>query len=177
MPGEVSDVDEVKRAYQILGVPFSSSATSIKQTYHRLAKQWHPDLYESGTPGYLEAKRMMPLINEAYAKIAHAPLRYHIESYPRVSQRRQTEHAQSGNATSGKDTLPLTDRAEFWARFAGGGLLGIVIAAGLVRELPGYARLVELTSIALILLCGFAAARFGDRFWAWVLESLYWLSW
>jgi curved DNA-binding protein CbpA len=63
----VHDVTELKWAYELLGIPFSASAASIKKSYHRIAKRWHPDLYPSGAPSHIEATRMMKLINEAYS--------------------------------------------------------------------------------------------------------------
>src|SRR6516164_1941224 len=106
---------ELRRAYEILGVPGSSSASAIKQAYHRLAKRWHPDLYPPATPSHADATYMMRLINEAYSAAAHAPLRYHIESYPRAwDKRKQTSATFFLQAEDGiRDTLPITDRLEF----------------------------------------------------------------
>lgn len=73
------EVDELRRAYQLLGVPYSASESSIKRAYRRITKRWHPDRYASGTPAQAEATQMMKLINEAYSQIASAPLRYYNE--------------------------------------------------------------------------------------------------
>ena len=73
------EIDELRRAYQILGVPSSASERSIKQAYRRITKRGHPDRYTSGTPTYAAATQMMKRINEAYSQIANAPLRYYDE--------------------------------------------------------------------------------------------------
>lgn len=33
-----------KDPYEILGLPFNATASQVKQAYHRLARQYHPDL-------------------------------------------------------------------------------------------------------------------------------------
>src|SRR5215469_18570020 len=68
------EIDELKRAYQLLNVPYSASERAINQAYRRLIKRWHPDRYASGTPAHAEATQMMKLINEAHSQIANAPL-------------------------------------------------------------------------------------------------------
>lgn len=73
------EIDELRRAYQLLDVPSSASERSIKQAYRRITKRWHPDRYTSGTPTYAEATQMMKIINEAYSQIANAPLRRYDE--------------------------------------------------------------------------------------------------
>jgi hypothetical protein len=173
-----SNLAELKRAYQIIGVPLSASTASIKQAYRRLAKRWHPDLYPSRTSGQDEAAQMMKLINEAYPKIAHAPLRYHIESFPRAKLRK----AQTANprdvvrVTAHRDILPVTDRTEFWVRFGCGALLGAFMSISLVLSFSGEPKVLLFATVGLPVLCGFAAARFGDRFWSKVLEYG-WLWW
>jgi hypothetical protein len=73
------EINELRRAYQLLDVPYSASERSIKQAYRRITKRWHPDRYTSGTPAHAEATQMMKLINEAYSQIANAPLHYYDE--------------------------------------------------------------------------------------------------
>jgi len=70
-------------------------------------------------------------------------------------------------------TLPMRgatprkiDWFEFWIRFACGALLGLLISFRLVLywydENPA---ILVLVGVGVMLLCGFAAARYGDRFW------------
>ena len=117
LPVNDCQLGEQRHAYQTLGVPLDASAPSIKQTYRRLVRRWHPDLYLNGTPAHVEATHMTTLINEAYAAIAHAPLRYHIETYPRRATGTGGQAA-SPSASEGTRTttskIPKTDKLEFW---------------------------------------------------------------
>jgi hypothetical protein len=169
---------ELRRAYEILGVPGSSSASAIKQAYHRLAKRWHPDLYPPATPSHADATYMMRLINEAYSAAAHAPLRYHIESYPRAwDKRKQTTAARDVETSkTQRDTLPINDRLEFWTRFVIGALVGVFISIRLVVDLYDEPKLLVGYATGLILVFALGSARYGDRFWSKILES-WWLWW
>ena len=119
---------------------------------------------------------MMGLINEAYSRIAHAPLRYHIAGYPRIEQQRtQSPYPESKHARPEQSMLPMTDLGEFVVRFVCGGLLGAWVSATLVEDLSKYPDVQVAIRVALIASCSLAAARFGDRFWSWLLEN--WLSW
>src|SRR5215469_11974278 len=73
------EIDELKRAYDLLNVPYSASERAINQAYRRLIKRWHPDRYAGGTAAHAEATQMMQLINEAHSQIANAPLRSYDE--------------------------------------------------------------------------------------------------
>jgi DnaJ-class molecular chaperone len=81
MPEDDHQLAELKRAYQVLGVPTDAAPPSIKHAYWQLVRRWHPDLYANETPDHIEATRMAGLINEAYTAIAHAPLRDHLETH------------------------------------------------------------------------------------------------
>jgi molecular chaperone DnaJ len=48
--------------YDVLGVPTTASATSIRESYRRLAREYHPDRALGSAAG----GDKMPLINEAY---------------------------------------------------------------------------------------------------------------
>jgi DnaJ-class molecular chaperone len=91
MPVNDYQLAELRHAYQVLGVPPDASAHSIKKTYRRLVKRWHPDLYPGGTPAQVEATHMTGLINEAYSAIAHAPLRDHMETYRNQTRERSRQ--------------------------------------------------------------------------------------
>jgi hypothetical protein len=121
---------------------------------------------------------MMKLINEAYAAAAHAPLRYHIESYPRAwDKRKQTTATQDGETSKPqRDTLPITNRLEFWTRFVIGALVGAFISLRLAVDLYNQPKLLAACVTGLILGFAFCSARYGDRFWSKILES-WWLWW
>jgi len=169
---------ELKHAYQILDIPLSAAPLSIKHSYRRIAKRWHPDLYPSGTTAYAEATQMMKLINEAYAQIQNAPLRYHVEGSP-AGQRRSKPGARASAEppqTVDSNTLPRTDRTEFWARFTWGAFFGILACLRLWMQffdLP--AIMLVLASIGLIVGLGLAATRIGDELWQSLFQS--WLRW
>jgi curved DNA-binding protein CbpA len=173
MPTDPSPFGNVKRAYELLGVPESATTHAIKHAYRVMAKRWHPDLYRAGTPEQAEATQMMELINRAYSQIQRAPLRYDSPEGASVTP-------QSANPTSRpvsgipimRDEEPVfgMDRFEFWVRFVCGAILGIFISAGFALRTSFHfielsPALVVCISIAIVLGCGFGAARGGDNFW------------
>jgi hypothetical protein len=182
MPVNDLQLAELRQAYQVLGIPPESSALSIKQSYRRLVKRWHPDLYPNGTSAHVKATHMTRLINEAYSAIAHAPLRYHIETYPhKTTGRGEQTSSPSANAgtTTTTERIPKTDRLEFWVRFVCGGLFGIFVCLDIVfSDMAGvshYSVALALGALGIILGSGFAAARFGDKFWHSIVRR--WLLW
>jgi hypothetical protein len=177
MPLAENQLIELKHAYQVLGVPLSASALSIKQAYRKLLKRWHPDLYPSGTPDHAEATRMSTLINDAYSAIEGAPLRYYTEINPSLGRRSRRVTQTSTNESTGihSETLPKTDRLEFWVRFVCGTLFGILVSIRLVLEFFDQPAILAVGVAAAILGFGFAAARYGDRFWHSILGR--WWFW
>ena len=185
-PLDADQIEELRRAYRILGVPPLASSAVIRRAYHRLTKRWHPDLYPNASPAQAEANQMMKMINEAYARVQHAPLKDHVDY---TADRRPGETAAPAYSRenwpivawpgSGWDDFPLGDRYDYWVRFTFGALYGIFIS--LVLVLWWYNRhriLLVLVSIALTSACGFGSARYGDRFWKIVLSwAGQWGSW
>lgn len=57
---------EFKDYYEILGVPPDADQKTIKQTYRKLARQYHPDV----NPGDKEAEEKFKTINEAYQALS-----------------------------------------------------------------------------------------------------------
>ena len=170
---------ELKRAYQALGLPLDASAHSIKQAYRRLLKRWHPDLYQSGTSVHAEATQMTQLINEAYSAIAHAPLRYHVESYQAHMRGAQTRSA-SANESSGTsgEEIPNTDRIEFWVRFACGAFVGVFAVVDLFLSIMPdsveHPVIAGLAALGIVVAFGLGAARYGDKFW-YAIFRRWWL--
>jgi len=165
MPANPSRFSNVKRAYELLGVPDSASTHVIKHAYRVMAKRWHPDLYRAGTPEQADAARMMELINEAYSAIQRAPLRY-------VPQPTEQASGPVDDIPVVSESGPLVamDQLEFWVRFVCGSILGIFISAGFVLRTNVFfselsPALVVCVAVAIVLACGFGAARGGDRFW------------
>jgi|SRR5271170_2027471 len=170
----VSDdqLEDLKHAHQVLGVPVDASERAIKQAYRRLVKRWHPDLYQSGTAAHAEAVQMTKLINEAHSAIARAPLRYHSGVYsaksPMPSSRPPRTPADDREPDQTLEALN-TERIEYWVRFFFGAVAGIFVRWDLlVRTAPDSSAnlsLLALGGLGIILGLGFAAARYGDKFW------------
>jgi curved DNA-binding protein len=62
---------DFKDYYEILGVSPNADEKTIKQTYRKLARQYHPDL----NPGNKEAEEKFKSINEAYQALSNAEQR------------------------------------------------------------------------------------------------------
>ena len=181
MPGNDYQVGELRHAYQVLGVPPDATAPSIKHAYRRLVKRWHPDLYAVGAPSHVEAAHMTRLINEAYSAIAHAPLRYHVETYPNSTKEKSSQPSSPATTERIRATareIPKTDRLEFWVRFVCGACFGLFVILDLfISVMPDslqFSGVLAVGSLALILGCGLAAARFGDKFW-YAIFRRWWL--
>lgn len=91
------------------------------------------------------------------------------------------DHDESTSLSS--ETLPKTDWLEFWVRFVCGALLGIVVSLGLVLNLIFVGDSFKLPAsliagiVGVTLVCGLAAARYGDRFWYSILRLWRWRLW
>ena len=60
---------EIASYYEILGVPSDASPEQIQAAYHSLAKQYHPDRYQSkdfSPAAYGQVQQIFTFINEAY---------------------------------------------------------------------------------------------------------------
>jgi curved DNA-binding protein CbpA len=169
---------ELKHAHQVLNVPLSSSASSIKHAYRNLIKRWHPDHYRNGSPEYAEATQMTKLLNSAYSAIENAPLRYHVDACPPSSV--QSRHvatsfsSQSNEIRSEK--LPRTDWLEFSVRFVFGALLGGLLSIRVFLFYYDEPTVLIPVSIALIFGFGILSAKSGDSFWHSLLRR-WWLWW
>jgi DnaJ domain len=75
MPPQSAEIENLAHAYRVLDVPWDASPRAIKASYRKLVKRWHPDRYPAGTESHAESTLMTRLLNEAFARIADAPLR------------------------------------------------------------------------------------------------------
>jgi DnaJ domain len=186
----VSDnrLEELKHAYQVIGVPLHSSAQTIKQSYRQLVKRWHPDLYISNLSAHLEATQMSKLINEAYSTISRAPLRYYVETHSTPPARRYSSNATVAESKTAKPTMENLDtaRLEFWIRLVVGAVNGavfcLVVIGGILEiwdepstELPVNLSVLALIGLVIIVGSAIVNARFGDKFWHSILKR--WWVW
>ena len=115
---------------------------------------------------------MTRLINEAYSAIAHAPLRYHVETYSSQTKGKSSQPpspSASERIRMTAEKIPKTDRLEFWVRFVCGAFFGVFIILDMFFSvMPDsfqFSGALALGALGLIMGCGFAAARYGDKFW------------
>jgi hypothetical protein len=177
MPIAEYQLSDLKHAYQILGVPLFASVPTIRQAHRKLIKRWHPDLYANETSDHAEATRMTKLIIEAYAAIQNAPLRYYVERNPLAETTSRQAKVPSVNETTNVSigTFPKTDRLEFWVRFVCGALFGALVSIRLVLGLFDQPAVLVMSIVAAVLGFGFAAARYGDKFWYSIFR--HWWFW
>lgn len=178
MPTVEDQILELKHAYQVLGVPLFASGSMIKQTYRKLLKRWHPDLYATRTPAYAEATQMTKLINEAYSAIENAPLRYHIDACPPAATRgKQGARASSNEQPSrSSENPPETDWLEFWIRFVFGAFVGALLSVRVFLFYYDEPTILIPATVGLILGFGFVAAQSGDNFWHSLFRR-WWIWW
>jgi DnaJ domain len=183
MPHVDDQLAEWKAAYRVLDAPLSASALAIKQNYRKLMKRWHPDHFLSGSPEQTEATLMTRVINDAYARIDRAPLRYYAEVHPSYAEGQGVQQAARSTMESWTDPFPNADRIEFWVRFFFGAAFGVLISLTfLMRSYMrsyihyGFGLPVDLIiSAGIIILFGLGAARGGDKFWHSIFR--YWWLW
>ena len=166
MTTEPSDLRALREAYHTLGVAPGASAHAIKQEYRRRAKQFHPDRWPAGSDAQGRASEQMRALNAAYALARHAPLRYHVESHPRVEAR-----AERRGRPTPRPTVHLTDRSEYVVRFILGALVGAVLSLALLWS--GTTESVPLL-IGIPVATGALSILFGDDFWHFVLDLVWW---
>jgi hypothetical protein len=63
-------VDDVARAYAVLGLEPGASPTELRRRYRALARRWHPDRHADDAGSRAAATEAMARINEAYACLA-----------------------------------------------------------------------------------------------------------
>ncbi len=80
---------EFKDYYDILGVAKSASADAVKKAYHKLARQYHPDVSKAA-----DAEKRMAEVNEAYAVLGDAEKR---AAYDTVGAQAWAQGARSGD--------------------------------------------------------------------------------
>lgn len=171
-------IDQLKKAYRVLDVPVTASALAIKSNYRKLIKRWHPDRPTTGAATAAEATMMTKLINEAYASIQNAPLRYYAgnEAQPaKTTERPKESRARNVNEVDLSGMFFNEKRIEYAVRIVCGAIsgifVGIAISVDFFRTGPEF-----LTAIALgAVVFGWGALKYGDKFWRFVFGR--WFMW
>ena len=57
--------------YETLGIPQASKPDQIKRSYRALVKQYHPDLFPSGSEAQADAQARLMLVNAAYSVLSN----------------------------------------------------------------------------------------------------------
>ncbi|KAL1354620.1 hypothetical protein HN51_006682 [Arachis hypogaea] len=85
----------VENAYELLGVSETSSFAEIKASFHKLAKETHPDLAESRNDS-AESRRFVQIL-AAYEILSDSRKRTHYDMYLLSQRRLMQRHSQQGS--------------------------------------------------------------------------------
>ena len=178
MGAEADAIGELKKAYRVLDVPVTASALAIKSNYRKLIKRWHPDRPATGAATAAEATMMTKLINEAYASVQNAPLRYYAgnEAQPgKAKERPTTPKARNVNEMDLSGMFFNEKRIEYAVRIVCGAISGIFV--GLAVSVDFFRTGSETLAVIVLGAVGFAwgALRYGDKFWRFVFGR--WFMW
>ena len=114
---------------------------------------------------YLTALRFASSVSTG--DLQHAPLRYHIETQPRVAAR-----AERTGRPRVRETVPITDRTEYVVRFATGAVFGLFLDLELMLSI---AEVPLGVMVVIPVMTGVASALLGDKFWHWLFK--FWWFW
>lgn len=162
----------LERSYQVLGVGAYASALEIRRQYRRLARQWHPDRFRSGSEQQAEASERMQEINRAYGQIRYAPLRFAgAQAHgPRRASRLIIPVCEDGGAqVSGASNCCV----ESVLRFTTGAAGGLVLAGLMLVSSGGFEEILVPLAFVLPLISGWLTLRFGDGLWRLMIELMF----
>ncbi len=174
-------IDRLRNAYQVLDVPETASALAIKSNYRKLVKRWHPDRPATSAATAAEATMVTKLINEAYALIKNAPLRYYAGLSTKRAEPQHAPQRTPKTKLSSVDDVDLSKmffnekRIEYAVRIVcgmfAGAFVGLSVSVDLVRTAPEILVAIAVGAI------GFAAGavKYGDKFWRGVFGK--WFEW
>ena len=167
----------------MLDVPEAASALAIKSNYRKLIKRWHPDKPATNAATSEEAMMMTKLLNDAYALIENAPLRYYVGAKEEAArgadkqEKRKTGEAKvrAANEIDLSKMFFNERRIEYAVRIIFGAVSGAFVGMALLFDFSRDGAWI----VAGILLgaIGFAAGavKYGDRFWRAVFGN--WWMW
>jgi DnaJ-class molecular chaperone len=179
MTSESRTIERLKKAYRVLDVPEASSALAVKSNYRKLIKRWHPDKPATSAATSDEAMMMTKVINEAYALIENAPLRYYSGMEQAAEDKKETKAGEANIRDVSEVDLSKMffneKRIEYAARIAFGVISGAFVGTALMLDFSKDGTWI-VTGIVLGAI-GFAAGavKYGDRFWRAVFGN--WWMW
>ncbi len=179
MSSEASTIEKLRKAYRVLDAPETASALAIKSNYRKLIKRWHPDRPTTSAATSAEAMMMTKLINESYAQIQNAPLRYYAggegEAARADGKRRWGRGASGVESLSDAEAALIEKRAEYAVRIICGVLSGAFVVLIFAEDL--FRNEAEFFMAAVVCAVGFAAGavKYGDKFWREFLGK--WWMW
>ena len=166
MSSETQTIERLKKAYRVLNVPEAASALAIKASYRKLIKRWHPDKPATSAATQDESVMMTKLINEAYALIENAPLRYFDErsatSAAEESKGRVQEKRGFPSLNNARAAL-IEKRVEYAVRIGCGMLSGACIGLLFGERLNDENVFAGALVCALLFAAG--AVKVGDKLW------------
>jgi len=71
------DVLTYMTAYDLLEVPYTADSSQVRRAYLRLVREHHPDRQPARSIEQQQATERLAKINDAYALVRDAPLRFH----------------------------------------------------------------------------------------------------
>jgi len=64
--------NELRRAFEVLGLPPGSSQFKVRLRYRQLVKEWHPDIHDKNPQSQLIATHRIQEVTEAYRTLKNA---------------------------------------------------------------------------------------------------------
>lgn len=165
MSSESRTIERLKKAYRVLNVPEAASALAIKASYRKLIKRWHPDKPATSAATHEEAVMMTKLINEAFALIENAPLRYFDERPASTAEKSEgrTQAKRSFPSLNEARAALIEKRVEYAVRIGCGMLSGAFIGLLFGEHLNDENVFAGALVCALLFAAG--AVKVGDKFW------------
>jgi DnaJ-domain-containing protein 1 len=180
-----NQIEQLKRAYRALDIPEAASALAIKSNYRKLIKRWHPDRPATGAATSEEAMMMTKLINEAYALIENAPLRYYSSAKAPLNAAAGKKTVERKQATETKirdvNEVDLSNmffnerRIEYSVRVVCGSISGAFVGMALVMDFSFNPTWIMAGIMAGAIGFAAGAVKFGDTFWRVIFGN--WWTW
>jgi hypothetical protein len=152
--------EEVRRAYQILGLAPGVSPLKARRRYLQLVREWHPDRHPKDPASQAQATERTQQITGAYRTVKEAARHGEV---PLRRPRAWRPGPAGGTPTAVVDTT--VDRA---VRFIVGALFGVLVDFQILSD-----SVIVWVGVPVAL--GTIVAIFGWRVLEWIIKKLWWL--